>query len=71
VGYVKGVGISNRAEPRYNYTEDPYYTDGLRVVLFLSEAPVAYDEINWLDWEHPPGRLTTTELENQSIPAPR
>lgn len=65
VGYVKGVGISNRAKPRYNYTEDPYYTDGLRVVLFLSEAPVAYDEIDWLDWERPTGRgsLPDPEIE--------
>ena len=71
VGYVKGVGISTRAEPRYNFTDDPYYTDGLRVVLFLSETPVAYDEINWLDWERPPGRLTITEEGPQGIPAAR
>jgi hypothetical protein len=71
VGYVRGVGVSTRAEPRYNYTDDPYYTDGLRVVLFLSEAPVAYDEINWLDWERPPGRLTITEEGPQGIPAAR
>jgi hypothetical protein len=40
--------------PRYNYTLDPYFTDGLRVVLFLTDTPVAYDEIKWLDWELPP-----------------
>jgi len=61
VGYVRGVGISTRAEPRYNYTDDPYYTDGLRLVLFLSETPVAYDEITWLDWEHPSGRLKSAK----------
>jgi hypothetical protein len=25
-----------------------------RAVLFLTEEPVSYDEIEWLDWEMPP-----------------
>jgi hypothetical protein len=51
VGYVKGVGPSTRESPRFNYTKDPYTTDGLRVVIFLSEEPTPIDEIEWLDWE--------------------
>jgi len=39
VDYVKGVGYSDRKAPRFNYTEDPFYTDGLRVVLILCEDP--------------------------------
>jgi len=61
VGYVGGVGISTRTAPRFNYTNDPYYTDGLRIVLFLSVNPVAYKEVNWLDWEQPTSRLTVME----------
>jgi hypothetical protein len=61
VGYVSGVGPSTGNAPKYNYTDDPYFTDGLRIVLFLSEKPVAYNQINWLDWERPPGRLINTE----------
>ena len=57
VGYVRGVGISTRTAPRYNYTNDPYYTDGLRIVLFLSENNVSYKELDWLDWEAPSTRL--------------
>ena len=32
IGFVKGVGVSTPAGPRRNYTLDPYYTDGLRLV---------------------------------------
>ena len=35
IGFAKGVGAAPLDAPRYNYTEDPYYTDGLRAVLFL------------------------------------
>jgi hypothetical protein len=52
-GFVKGVGYASPKAPRYNYTKDPYLTDGLRLVLFLSKQPVPYDEILWIDWEDP------------------
>ena len=54
VGYVEGVGYSGREAPRYNYTEDPYYTDGLRVVLVLGDDRYALDELEYLPWEKPP-----------------
>jgi hypothetical protein len=54
LGYVKGVGRSGREAPRYNYTRDPYYTDGLRVVLVLGDARYAMDELEFLPWEQPP-----------------
>ena len=51
LGYVKGVGYSDRKKPKYNYTEDPYYTDGHRVVLFVSEDKTPIEEIQYLPWE--------------------
>jgi hypothetical protein len=54
MGYTRGVGASRRSAPRENYTKDPYYTDGLRLVVFLTRDSVALDEIQWLDWEIPP-----------------
>jgi hypothetical protein len=51
VGYVSGVGHSDADAPRYNYTRDPYYTDGFRVVLVLGEEPCPLDEIEYLPWE--------------------
>ncbi len=53
VAFVKGVGRSGRGNPRRNYTRDPYITDGLRVVIFLSDQPTAIDEVEWHDWEWP------------------
>ena len=53
VGFAKGVGYVSMDAPRYNYTRDPYFTDGLRVVLILTEDAVGYDEIEYLDWETP------------------
>jgi hypothetical protein len=52
-GYTKGVGHSSTKEPRYNYTNDQYFTDGLRLVLFLTEDEITYDKILWYDWEEP------------------
>ena len=37
-GYVDGVGPCDEATPRCNLTGDPYYTDGQRAVVFLSES---------------------------------
>ncbi len=53
VGFVEGVGYSTRSEPRYNYTNDPYYTDGLRAVLIMSERRQSLDKIEMLEWARP------------------
>ncbi len=38
--FVRGVGEASEALPRYNLTGDPYFTDGMRMVLWLSREPV-------------------------------
>ncbi len=53
-GFVKGVGAAPRDEPRGNLTGDPYFTDGLRVVLFMVPRPTTLGDIELLDWERPP-----------------
>jgi LssY-like putative type I secretion system component LssY len=53
-GFVDGVGAANASAPRMNLTGDPYYTDGLRVVLFLSNQTTPLSEIERLPWELPP-----------------
>jgi hypothetical protein len=40
-------------DPRVNLGRDPYLTDGLRLVLFLGTPRRAFDQIEFLDWEHP------------------
>ena len=42
--------------PRGNLTGDPYFTDGLRVVLWVTSKPAAFTEVGWIDWEVPPFR---------------
>ncbi len=54
-GWVKGVGAASSSAPRRNLTGDPYYTDGLRVVLVLSDHPVLFNDMERLAWETTPG----------------
>ena len=52
-GYVEGVGIAPASAPRPNLTGDPYYTDGLRAVIFLSDQAIAPEKVERLPWEVP------------------
>jgi hypothetical protein len=53
VGWVHGVGRATPSRPRENLTGDPYYTDGLRTVLFIEKGPISMNQIQAIDWEHP------------------
>ncbi len=50
-GLVKGVGAAAFNEPRYNFTNDPYYTDGRRLVLIMADEWTDILDIKRLDWE--------------------
>ncbi len=54
LGLVRGVGAADPSAPRYNLGGDPYFTDGLRAAIILSNEPVPYDEVEFLDWELSP-----------------
>ena len=53
--YVKGTGAAPMSEPRSNLTGDPYFTDGHRVVLWVSSDPIDLEEVEFVKWEVPPG----------------
>ena len=53
-GFVKGVTSAQPSAPRTNLTGDPYYTDGLRAVLFLTNRTTSLSQIRKLPWEVPP-----------------
>ena len=55
-GLVKGVGPSTREAPRTNYTGDPYFTDGLRAVMWMSDTPITYQRVESVRWETPPAK---------------
>lgn len=51
LGYVDGAVAAEIQTPRHNLTGDPYFTDGSRVVLWISGDPVALDDIDTVDWQ--------------------
>jgi hypothetical protein len=54
--YVAGVEAAPYDEPRGNLTGDPYFTDGLRTVMWVSGEPLNMEEVRNLIWEIPPAR---------------
>jgi hypothetical protein len=57
LGYVGGVGVAPYNSPRKNLTGDPYFTDGLRVVMWVSHTPRNLSEIEIVDLgAQPPAR---------------
>lgn len=44
-GYVGGVGEATHASPKFNLTDDPYRTDGRRLLVVIAEDPVPIDEV--------------------------
>jgi hypothetical protein len=52
--FVKGVGAVPISTPRRNLTGDPYFTDGLRALLWISGDPVDFEEVEFVEWEIPP-----------------
>src|SRR5262249_501631 len=53
LAYVQGVGAASRETPRDNLTGDPYFTDGLRAVMFVANQPVPTDQVTLIHWGQP------------------
>ncbi len=53
-GYVKGVGAASMSEPRKTLQDDPYFTDGYRLVIWVSRKPISFSKVEALHWEVPP-----------------
>ena len=52
--FANGVGVATHESPRVNFTGDPYWTDGLRLVMWLSNEPVSYQNVENEQWEPTP-----------------
>jgi len=52
--FAKGVGAATPENPRVNYTGDPYWTDGLRLVMWLSLEPISYQKVQSARWAPAP-----------------
>ena len=53
IAYVKGVGAAPIESPGRNLTGDPYFTDGLRAVLWVSSQPVDFEKFEFVEWVVP------------------
>ena len=51
VAFVSGVGETPANRPRPNLTGDPWFSDGLRVVLFVGEQHRSLQDLEFLHWE--------------------
>ena len=56
IAYAEGVGAASEDASKQNLTGDPYFTDGLRFVVFLSEQEKDLDEIEILKWAETPAQ---------------
>jgi hypothetical protein len=50
-GFVKGAGPAPISKPRENLSRNKYFTDGMRVVLWVSENPISFTEVELMEWE--------------------
>ncbi len=57
-GRIRGVGEVARENPRQNFANAPYWTDGNRTVLEIALTPVELTDIEFFqwDWERRVGR---------------
>jgi hypothetical protein len=49
-GFVRASGPADREHPRVNLTDDPYITDGMRLIVFLSSKPIPAENVLNLGW---------------------
>lgn len=66
--FVRGVGESTRERPRTNLTGDPYITDGMRLVVWLSEEPVPPDDAVNLHWNESTDPVREGKGEEAKVP---
>ena len=56
-GFVKSMEAAPVDTPRRNLTDDPYFTDGLRLVVILADEPVPPERARNLHWEEAAGPI--------------
>ncbi len=51
--YVKGVGATPMSKLREGLNDTAYFTDGYRLVLWVSSDPISFAEVEFVAWEFP------------------
>ena len=57
-GFVAGATAATPEDPAYNLVGDPYFSDGRRLVVFLSPHPKPYSAVRSLMWERSDGAIS-------------
>jgi len=52
--YVEGAIPAPIENPRGNFTGDPYFTDGYRLVMWVTSTPVDTNDVEFIEWSIPP-----------------
>jgi hypothetical protein len=56
IGWARGMPPVHPDYPRLNLGGDPFYTDGLLLVLMFNRRPIPITEMEFFDWERSVGR---------------
>ena len=68
--FVKGAGAAMRSAPRLNLTDDPYYSDGMRLVVVLAQHSMVPTQIGVYNWEEPEGPIAAGQSDDARKPVP-
>jgi len=64
-GYALGVGAASLENPRFNLMNDSYFTDGRRLVIFISKTPRTIQDAEFVQW-HPEECQTVKTSKSQN-----
>lgn len=62
-GFVQALEPGTADDPHFNLTDDPYFTDGLRLVVLLSPEPVSPEHARNLHWEEAEGPIAVRQTD--------
>jgi hypothetical protein len=66
--FARGVGAATRDNPRRNLTDDPYFTDGNRLVVGVSRVPVPPPDAVNLAWNESYDPILEGKGEEARVP---
>jgi len=73
-GFAKGSTMAMRSKPAFNLTDDPYFSDGMRLVIILSPHPLPLNKVHSLQWERSSAPVaegqTKESMKNQRLIEP-
>ena len=52
-GYVRADSVTTMSESRKSLHNDNYFTDGLCLVVWVSNEPVSFSKVQYMEWEDP------------------